>query len=151
MLVKDLYKKLESQITEENKEIIKPIEFLIEVKNGTTYRTIVTENFTKTSSLLKDGSIGFKEQIVFSNFDRKNFNEKANKLLNFNVGDFVIDLLYSKDKNYTNKEIYELVTINIPEKQVSSELVEVFIEHQEKLRDIINNKVENKLQQKPTM
>lgn len=125
--------------------------FLIEdVKNGNTYRTVVTDNFTKTSSISNDGR--FKEQIAFSNIDRENSNrENLNKSINLNVGDFVIDLIHSKDKNYTNKEICDLVEINIPESNASSELVAMFVEHQAKLKDVINNKVENKVQQKPTL
>lgn len=123
-----------------------------EVKNGTTYRTIVSDKFTKTSAIDSTMSPRFKEQIGFSDVNKETAEiNNLIKNLNLNVGQFVIDLLYSKDKNYTNKEIYDLVTISIPERQASSELVEVFIEHQSKFRDIINNKVENKLQQKPTM
>ena len=217
MLVKELYQKLESQITEENKEIIKgyydfvkqkktvnksnfmnnrqvtleelnkkfndkfeagshldtvfikngnfnisfvpniqpecePYFLIEDFKNGTAYRTIVTDHFTKTSSILKDDSIGFKEQIGFSNLDRKNLNEEnVNKILNLNIGDFVIDLIYSQDKKCTNKEIQDLVAISFPESKASEELVATFVEHQAKLKDIINNKVENKVQKKPTM
>lgn len=136
----------------------KPHMLLEEVKNGTTYRTILTDDFTKTSSLKKDSSAGFtgftgfKEQIGFSNYNRENINvENVNRFLNLNIGDFVIDLLYAKDKSYTNKEICDLVSISIPENKASPELVEIFVEHQSKFRDVINNKIENKLQQKPTI
>ena len=210
MLAKELYKELESKITEENRKLIKEYFDLIKtkrdtnkvffsikelnevfnnkfeegaynnfyIKNGgfniaffpyvkqveephflieetlgdTKYRTIVTEKFTKTSSLSKEVNSGFKEQIGFTNRQKEDSTQvKINEILNLNIGDFVIDLVHSKDKKYTNKEIQDLVNITYPESKASQEIISVFVKHQAKLKDIINNTVENKAKQKPTM
>lgn len=87
--------------------------FLIEEYSGKTkYRTIITEKFTKTSSLSK----------------------KINEILNLNIGNFIINLVHSKDKKHTSKEIQDLVNIAYPKNKASKEIIAMFIKHQEKLK-----------------